>query len=179
VTYPYHRVNVVGTSATGKTTFAAALAAALDVPHIELDALHWEAGWREAPDDVMQDRVRAAVAGDAWVVDGNYSAVRDLVWARAEAVVWLDYSLLTILRRYARRTLRRIRTREEIWPGTGNHERWSMHLLQRDSLLRWILSTYRRRRRDYPRLIAARPDIVAVRLRSPRAASAWLGRLRT
>ena len=107
--------------------------------------------------EVLRQQVTRATAGDAWVVDGNYSAVRDIVWERAEAVIWLDYPLRTVLWRYAVRTQRRIRTAEELWPGTGNRERLSMHLLSRDSLLVWILRTYRRRRRDYPSLLAAHP----------------------
>jgi adenylate kinase family enzyme len=172
--FPYRRMNVVGSSASGKTTFARRLAEQLAVPHVELDALHWEADWTEAPREVMRQRVTRATAGDAWVVDGNYSAVRDLVWARAEAVVWLDFPLRTILWRYAIRTQRRLRTGEELWPGTGNRERLSMHLLSRDSLLWWILSTYRRRRHDYPPLLAAHPRLAAIRFRSPAAADAWL-----
>jgi adenylate kinase family enzyme len=172
--FPYRRVNVVGTSASGKTTFARTLAERLAVPYVELDALHWEKGWTEAPTEVMRQRVEDVVAGPAWVVDGNYSAVRDLVWNRAEAVVWLDFPLRTVLWRYARRTRRRIRTQEELWPGTGNRESLSKHLLQRDGLLWWILSTYRRRRRDYPRLLAANPQLTAIRLRSARQADRWL-----
>jgi adenylate kinase family enzyme len=176
--FPYHRVNVVGTSASGKTTFARALAARLNVPAVELDALHWEAGWTEAPLELLRQRVADATAGDGWVIDGNYSAVRDIVWARAEAVVWLDFPLRTVLWRYAVRTQRRIRTAEELWPGTGNRERLSMHLLSRDSLLWWILSTYRRRRRDYPPLLASNRRLASVRLRSARAAEAWLAAVR-
>ena len=56
-----------------------------------------------------------ATAGARWVIDGNYSAVRDIVWDRAEAVVWLDFPLRTVLWRYAIRTRRRIRTGEELW----------------------------------------------------------------
>ena len=175
--FPYRRVNVVGTSAAGKTTFARALAARLAVPHIELDALHWEQGWTEAPAGVMRERVTRATDGQAWVVDGNYSAVRDIVWARAEAVVWLDFPLRTVLWRYAARTQRRIRSGEELWTGTGNRERLSMHLLSRDSLLWWILSTYRRRRREYPPLLAANSRLAAVHLRSAREADAWLATL--
>jgi len=174
--FPYRRVNVVGTAASGKTTLARALAARLGVPHIELDALQWEAGWREAEPAVLRERTRAAIAGDAWIADGNYSAVRDLVWSRAEAVVWLDYPLPTILARYASRTQRRIRTGEELWPGTGNRERLS-NVLGRDSLLWWILGTYRRRRREYAQRLAAHPELAAVRLRSPRETAAWLADL--
>jgi hypothetical protein len=105
--------------------------------------------------------------------------VRDIVWARAQAVVWLDYPLSTVLWRYATRTRRRIRQRTEIWPGTGNRERLSMHLFRRDGLLWWILSTYHRRRREYPRLLAANQQLAAVRLRSQAEADAWLGHLET
>jgi adenylate kinase family enzyme len=168
------RINVIGTSSVGKTTFARELAQRLELPYVELDALYWEPGWSEAAPEVMRSRVASAVQPDAWVVDGNYGVVRDLVWARADTVVWLDYPLRTVLWRYLTRTVRRIRTAEELWPGTGNRERLSMHLLQRDGLLWWILGTYHRRRRDYPRLLAEHPEIEAIRLGSPRAARRWI-----
>jgi adenylate kinase family enzyme len=176
--FPYRRVNVVGTSASGKTTFARALAERLNLPHIELDALHWEKDWTEASTEVMRQRVERAIAGPVWVVDGNYSAVRDLVWDRAEAVIWLDFPLWTVLWRYATRTRRRIGTQEELWPGTGNREKLSMHLFQRDGLLWWILGTYRRRRREYPRRLAANKHLAAVRLRSASEADQWLAAIR-
>jgi adenylate kinase family enzyme len=166
------RINVIGTSSVGKTTIAAALASRLGVAHVELDALHWEPNWKAAPDEVLRERVRLALSGDGWVVDGNYAKVRDLVWERAEAVIWLDLPLRTILVRYVTRTFRRVARREELWG--GNRETLSDHLFSRDSLLWWILTTYRRRRREYPPQLAARPDIVTVRLRSGRAADQWL-----
>ena len=169
------RINVVGTSSVGKTTMAAALASLLGVPHVELDALHWESNWTEATDEVLRARVRSAIAGGGWVVDGNYAKARDLVWDRAETVVWLDLPLRTILRRYLGRTVRRVARREELW--SGNRERLSTQLFSRESLLWWILSTYRRRRREYPALFAARPELVVVRLRSAREAEHWLANL--
>lgn len=169
------RINVVGTSSVGKSTLAASIAQLLKVPHVELDALHWEPNWTEAPIEVLRERVRAAIAGDAWVVDGNYAKVRDLVWGRADAIVWLDLPLRTILWRYLRRTSRRVVRREELW--NGNRERLSSQIFSRESLLWWILSTYRRRRREYPPLLAARPELVAIRLRSARAAKRWLANL--
>jgi adenylate kinase family enzyme len=174
-TFPHRRVNVVGASSAGKTTFARELAARLAVPHVELDALHWEPNWAEAAAQVMRERTAAAVAGDGWVVDGNYSVVRELVWARAQAVVWLDYPLRTVLWRFAIRTRRRISSRDELWPGTGNREQLGRNLIGRDSLLWWILSTYRRRRRQLAAQLAAHPELVAIRFGSPAQAASWLG----
>lgn len=117
------RISVVGTSGSGKTTFAGKLAEILSVPHIELDALHWEADWVEAANEVFRSRVREAARADRWVIDGNYSSrARDLVWERADTVVWLDYSFPVIFSRVVGRTFRRLVSGEECC--NGNRERW-------------------------------------------------------
>lgn len=114
------RIVVVGTTGTGKTTMAQRLADRLRLPHVELDALHWGPNWTEAPREIFRARVTGALHGDAWVVDGNYGKVRDLVWSRADTVIWLDYPLWLILWRLASRTTRRVIARETLW--NGNRE---------------------------------------------------------
>jgi adenylate kinase family enzyme len=170
------RVNVVGTSCSGKTTLAWAIGSRVGLPVVELDALYWGPGWRPVPAEVFRARVATAVAGERWVVDGGYSPVRDLTWGRVDTVVWLDYALPVVMGRWARRTLARLRTREEFWPGTGNRESIA-NVVRRDGLLWWILSTHRGRRRRLADGLAARPDITVVRLRSPRATARWLASL--
>jgi adenylate kinase family enzyme len=168
------RIVVIGTSGSGKTTAAAAVAQRLGVPHVELDALHWESNWTPAPVDVLRERVRQALSGDAWTVDGNYGKVRDLVWTRADTVVWLDYSLPVIMSRLLRRTVRRVVTREELWG--GNRESWRQTFMSRESILLWALQSYKRRRRQYPELLA-RPEyahLAVVHLRTPGATRRWL-----
>lgn len=86
------RYVVVGTSGSGKTTLARQIALRLEIPHIELDALHWQPGWVGATPEAMRKRVETAIAAPAWVLDGNYSKVRDVVWQRATHLIWLDYS---------------------------------------------------------------------------------------
>ncbi len=170
------RITVIGTSGSGKTTVARRLAGLLGIPHIELDALHWEAGWQAAPADVLRARVAAAVAGEAWVTDGNYAIVRDLVWARADTLVWLDYRLPRVMWQVAARTVRRIATGEPLW--SGNRERLRM-ALSRDSILLWALRTHRLRRRDFPVLLGA-PEaahLSCFRFGNPRLTRAWLAKV--
>jgi adenylate kinase family enzyme len=171
------RVVVVGTTGSGKTSVARRLAGRLGVPHVELDALQWEPNWTAAETSVLRDRAARAVAGDGWVVDGNYSKVRDIVWPRAEVLIWLDYSLPVIIRQLARRTIRRILRREELW--SGNKESFRVTFFSRDSLFVWVLQTYRRHRREYAEL-PRRPEhahLRVVRLRSPAETRAWLAGL--
>jgi hypothetical protein len=170
------RINVVGTSCSGKTRLARAIASRLDLPHVELDALFWGPSWTPVAPDLFRARVASAAGGDRWVIDGGYSPVRDLIWGRVDTVVWLDYPLRTVLSRWARRTVARIRSGDEFWPGTGNRESLR-NALRRDGLLWWILTTHRRRRRSMAAGLAARPDIRAIRLRSPAETERWLSDL--
>jgi adenylate kinase family enzyme len=170
------RVAVVGTSCAGKTTLAAALAAQLQVPHIELDALHWRADWVPAPQDIFRQAVAAATSAERWVSDGNYAVVRDLVWGRATAVIWLDYPFATVLWRALYRTLRRALLREELY--SGNRESFRKALLSRDSILWWVVTTWARRRREYPMLLEqpAFAHLEVIALKSPREADLFLRR---
>jgi hypothetical protein len=167
------RINVVGDSNAGKTTLARALAARLDIPHVELDALYWGPRWQPVATDEFRRRVTEALAAPAWVADGGYRVARDITWGRADTIVWLDYPLHVVLRRWTGRTVERIRTRAEFWPGTGNRESiWNA--LRPGGLLWWILRNHRGKRRRTTARLAARPDLRVVRLRSPAEAGAWL-----
>jgi adenylate kinase family enzyme len=173
----HQRISVVGTLGSGKTTFARKASLIINAPHVELDRLHWEPNWVEAPEDVFRERVRQSLQGDSWVADGNYHQVRDIVWSRANIVVWLDYSFSIIMGRLAKRTLRRILTREKLWNGNQEHFR---NLLSKDSVFLWAIKTYRRRRKQYPQLLR-RPEnshLTVVRLPSPKEASEFLSTLK-
>jgi adenylate kinase family enzyme len=171
---PGARINVVGTCGSGKTTVAKSLAGLLGVPHVELDALFWRSGWGEATDPELRAAVSEAAAGDAWVIDGNYSRVRDLIWPRADTIVWLDYSFLRVFAQLLKRTIRRAVSREPLWH--GNRESLGRSFFSRESILLWAVKTHRRRRTQYRTLLAdpenVRPRVV--RLRSPREAERWL-----
>jgi len=167
------RVNIKGTSGSGKTTFGAELARRLRVPFIELDALHHGPNWAEPTDEAFRARVQQAIdaAPDGWVIDGNYdSKLGDRVIGRADTIVWLDLPLRVKLRRLWRRTSDRIRNDVELW--NGNKEAWRTALWGRDSLFGWMLRTHFAHRRNWPRRFDGDPRFV--RLRSAPDARAWL-----
>jgi adenylate kinase family enzyme len=168
------RMLVVGTTCSGKTTFARRLSGQVGVPHIELDALYWLPEWRPRPPEEFYALVEDAIAGDGWVVDGNYSAVRDLVWPRATMVVWLNYSLPRVLSRGLRRTARRALTREVLY--SNNTESFAQAFLSRDSILWWLLTTYHRRRRRYRTIFDSDvyPHLAKVECRGPSQAEEFL-----
>jgi adenylate kinase family enzyme len=164
---------VIGTSGSGKTTLARRVAERLELPHVELDALHWDPGWTEAPLELFRERVDRALEAESWVVDGNYGRARDLVWGRAELLVWLDYSLQVTLNRVCRRTLSRIYRREVLW--NGNREEW-VHFFSRESLLLFVLKTHHARRRRITALLRD-PEwshLEVIHHRRPSECEAWL-----
>jgi energy-coupling factor transporter ATP-binding protein EcfA2 len=145
------RIVVVGSSGSGKTHLARALAERLGREHIELDRLHWGENWSRLPD--FRARVEALVARDAWIIEGNYRAVRELVWSRATAIVWLNYSILVALRRAAARSVRRILRRERLWG--GNRETFRRAFLSHEGPVLWILQSHHRRRRQFREMLAS------------------------
>jgi adenylate kinase family enzyme len=165
----------MGTSGSGKTTFAAELAQRLGVAHIELDALHHGPNWSEPRREEFRARVREAMRTNArgWVIDGNYERKLDnLVTDAADTLVWLDLPLRTLLRRLWRRTSNRIRDHVELW--NGNRETWLTAFWGRESLFVWTIRSFIRHRREWPRRFAAHRHFL--RLRTPEDALRWLER---
>lgn len=168
------RVVVVGNTGSGKSTLAEQISAAWGIPHLELDALHWLPDWQPRPEDAFRQAVDEATAVPAWIIDGNYSQVRDLIWSRAETLIWLDYNIFVIYSRLIRRTWRRIRQKELLW-GT-NQESLKNLLPHKDSLFVWALRKQWSRRREYDQLLH-KPHYAhlnVIRLRTPRQTRKWL-----
>jgi adenylate kinase family enzyme len=162
------RVSVVGTSGSGKSTLARELAETLGVPHLELDAVHHQPGWAPLPTDEFRRIVAARAAASGWVIDGNYGRVRDLVWARADTVVWLDLPKRTVMRQVVWRTLRRVALRRELW--NGNRERWRNFLTwnPEQSVISWA---WHKHAPDHAKYAAAAADPASAHLRFIRLAS--------
>lgn len=171
------RILVVGTTGSGKTTTAGRLAGSLQLRHVELDRLFWKPEWTETPDDDFLPAVDAATRGDRWVVDGNYSRTRPIVWPRADTLIWLDYTFLRVFWQLLLRSVRRSVRREILWGGC--RETLARQFISRDSILWWCMKTYSKRRKNYPDVLA-RPDhahLTIHRFRSPAQLRRWMDSL--
>ena len=169
------RYLVQGVSGSGKSTFATALAAALDAPYLELDSLFHQPGWTPLELEEFRTSVRRVVEEDRWVVDGNYSQVRDLVWDRADVVIFLDLSRSLVMQRVIRRTLSRLLRRQVLWH--GNRESWR-NLFSGDpsiNIILWSWTTHAKYHRLVPAEARAQCDHAeVVVLRRPRDVRAFL-----
>jgi adenylate kinase family enzyme len=155
------------------------LAASLGAPYVELDSIFHQSGWTDLATDEFRRRVTDLVAGDAWVIDGNYSAVRDLVWARADTVVWFDLPRPLVMRRVILRTLRRAVTRQELWNGNREPLTNFYRLDPEHNIIRW---TWVMHPNYVTRYAAAMADpsnarLQFIRVRSPAEVAAFLATL--
>ena len=173
------RILILGRTGSGKTTLARELAAALHVPHVELDALYFGPDLSTVPLPVLRERTIEAIAGEDWVTDGNKRAVRDLVWPRADTVVWLDYPLWVSLWRLGKRAVRRTSTLTARAAETGQRAGLPGQLLAAAKGVLTALRSHRGQRAEYPRMFAesANRHLAVVRLRSPRATRRWVARV--
>jgi adenylate kinase family enzyme len=145
------RVHVIGTSGSGKTTVAGAIADKLGIRHIELDAIYWQPGWTELPEEEFNQRVREATEEGDWTIDGNYRAVRELIWRRVDTIVWLDIQFLPVFLRIVWRTIRRIITQEELW---NNNTEKLESLVGKYGMPLWVIQIHKKRKAEYPPLLA-------------------------
>src|SRR4051812_42732290 len=149
------------------------------MPHVELDSLYFGPEFSTAPLDVLRERTSAAIAGERWVTDGNKRAVRDLVWPRADTVIWLDYGVHVSLWRLAKRARARTSALSAQAAQTGGKSGVPKQMLAAGRGVLKALRSHRGQRREYPRLFAdAKNQHLAVaRLRSPAATREWLARV--
>jgi adenylate kinase family enzyme len=169
------RIVIIGSTGSGKSTLARAISEKLGIRQVELDDLHWAPGWVEIPDAQFRKLADAATAGEKWVVSGNYSPVRDIVWGRATTIVWLNYAFLPTAYRLIGRTIRRSSTGEPCC--NGNRETWARQF-GRDSILLWLVKSWAKNRRSFPLALSQYSEGRTIVIhRTSKEARAWFERL--
>ncbi len=177
-TYPC-KINVVGTSGTGKSTFSRQLAQALQIPYVEMDALFWKAGWQESTDAEFFAKLAQALKTEAWVLDGNYSRTVPVKWQHADTVIWLNYSWQRNLYQSIKRAVLRSISQQELWPDTGNKESFKKSFFSKDSIILWMMQNYHRQQNAYAAILQGDkyPHIQFYRVRTPKQAKQLLQQL--
>jgi adenylate kinase family enzyme len=168
------RVLIYGVTGSGKTTLARELADQTGLPWHSVDDLTWEPGWIGVPPEEQRRRMAAICAGERWILDSAYSTWLDLVLARVELIVALDYPRWRSLAWLIRRTLGRVIDRRTIC--NGNTESFRQ-MLSRDSIIVWHFRSFARKRARMRAWAGdpAGPEVIL--LTSPAATRRWLATL--
>jgi adenylate kinase family enzyme len=163
------RVLVIGSPGAGKSTFAAELARRTGLPLIHLDQEYWRSGWVETPKTQWEERVPELVAGDRWILDGNYGGTLPLRLRRADTVIDLELPTHVCLWRVLRRLVTwRGRTRTDM--AEGCPERFD------PAFLWWVVKYPFTSRRRIERKLAAFTGTL-VKLTSPAEVRRFLAKV--
>lgn len=146
------RIFIMGSSGAGKTHLARSLSLQLGLPHLELDSLRHQAEWQPLPNHDFRNRVAAFCRADSWIVDGNYSQVRDIVLSRATDVILLDYPKRIVMSRLAWRSLTRVVLRKKLWNGNRESIRYLLSADPEINVLLWAWTNFDRRRLSFDQL---------------------------
>jgi adenylate kinase family enzyme len=142
------RILVMGSSGSGKSTFAQRLSALTGLPMVSLDALFWKPGWVESDATEFGQRVTETTRQPRWIMDGNFishgggNLRRDL----ADAIIWFDLPRRTCMTGIMTRIFTSYgRVRPEMAPGCPEkidveffHYVWTYRRLQRPKLLAYF-----------------------------------------
>ncbi|RZF50852.1 adenylate kinase [Acinetobacter halotolerans] len=171
-------INVVGTTASGKTTFSRQLTRKLGFMLIEMDDLFWLDDWQETSDDEFFSKLQKQMdqAKDGWVLDGNYSRTQDIKLKYIDTIIWLDYSFSLNLYRSVKRAIIRAATQKRLWANSNNRESFRKSFLSKDSIILWMISHHAKNRKKYLEMMQnpKYQHIRFIRLTSPKQAAVFL-----
>ena len=162
------RILVIGTSGSGKSTLAKRLSERLQLPFFPSDNFYWELDWKIASPDKVHQKVKDVISKDAWILDGNFDDQHEFVWKQAECIIWLDYSLLTILKQILSRNLNWVLTRQSTWSGN------KMTMQRAISGIRHAVKSYSLKKEIYPRLLTDLTGVTIFRFCSKQETEMWL-----
>ncbi|MDN3650708.1 adenylate kinase [Reinekea marina] len=146
------RINVIGTTGSGKSTFSKRLSEKLGAPYLQMDEIFWKPNWQEPSDEEFFANLNKATDQPMWVLDGNFTRTNHIKWPKVDTVIWIDLPFFTSFSQLLKRTILRSVSKKELWPGTGNRESIKKSFFSTDSILVWFLKTYWKNKKRYTKL---------------------------
>ena len=161
------RIVIIGCGGSGKSTLARQLGEKLDLPVIHLDKLFWQPGWVNVTREEFDRLHREALAGEKWIIDGNFDRTMPERIKRCDTVIYLDFSRFACLMGVAKRVLTTYgRVRPDM--GEGCPERFDMEFLQ------WVWNFNKNKREKNYRLLNESEGVETIVLKNRRAVKRFL-----
>lgn len=170
------KISIVGTSCSGKTTLGRRLAKQLGYSFLDIDDAYWLPGWVKAGSEVKDTIIQKNAEQEAWVVVGNaYAESKTFIWPNMDTLIWIDVPVYRLLWRGLRRSVFNIYYKRPLC--NGNFETIS-RLFSKESIVVWILKSFRKRRRIYGEFFKNKPyHCEYVHLRTPQDVERFLAGL--
>ena len=142
------RIMIIGCGGSGKSTLARKLGEKTGLPVVHLDKLFWNPGWVSVSQEEFDRRHDAALAGDRWIIDGNFNRTLPRRLERCDTVIYLDYSRMACLLGVMKRILTTYGTvRPDMGEGCPERVDWEF--------LVWIWNFNKTKRKKYYDLLSA------------------------
>ena len=136
------KINVMGTSGSGKSTFSKNLSKKINHNYIEMDELHWKSDWVESTSEEFFKKLKKKLSSENWILDGNYYKAQDIKWEKINQVIFLDLPLWLVLFRVIRRSISRAIKREKLWH--GNKESLLRLFFSKESMIVHTVRTFQK-----------------------------------
>ena len=174
-------INVIGTTGSGKSTFARKLARQLELRPIEMDDLFWLDDWQEPTDGVFFEKLKNKMdrTTGGWVLDGNYTRTMSLKLVKIDTIVWLDYSFSRNFFHLMKRSLFNLISQRKLWENSNNRESLKL-LFSKQSIFIWLIQQYPRNKAKYQMMMQDQKyqHIQFIRLTSPKQAAEFLQQIK-
>ncbi len=86
------KIIILGCSGSGKSTLAFQLQEITGLPLIHLDNVWWKPDRTHISRDEFDRKLAAILAGESWIIDGDYSRTYEPRFQACDTVIFLDFS---------------------------------------------------------------------------------------
>lgn len=166
-----HKILIIGSSGTGKSTLALELGEILNLPVHHLDIYFWKPNWVQNDREQFDAALTEILKKEKWIIDGDYGRTMEWRLRFADTVIFLDYpTRIALYRAFKRRITYRNKTRPSITKGCNEKIDWEF--------IKWIWNFRRNHRQKTLELLEKNKHIQVIRFNTPKKLVNWLKNVR-